>query len=317
MLRFALCLHSVLVQPSSSSSLAAPPCWPLARARALQLPIAMVSIEPCKNIEHAFVPADDDDGEDRQWWWAPSCPGNHTEELGIDDIGKCSKASWTKACCWSYESEHSVRCYLAQHMIASNSHSVEEAYAKEIALSVEISNGIETFADRCQYRKSLQNQYKKAQDEGWEEDKGKGKGKGKSKDKGKGKGKDKASDLGVQMKRNNEVVDKLVSTVDKLSKIARRDDAAELALPGGSRPGGSRSSGSGESAVVPIAIADLELVKDSLNRAANACEQCEQVAARLAKTFAGEQKVLTKAKDILEALVLKHKSSESGGVRLA
>ena len=178
-----------------------------------------------------------------------------------------------------------------QHLMASGSHSLDHNAAKKVVNQVTVSYWSETYQEREQYRQSLTKMYA-SHHSGEDDSQGKGKSNDKGKGEDKGKGKDSKKELQKQLKRTSDDVAQLSQSVQQLVKVQRGSAASSAS---------AASSGS-----VTIAISDLELVHDSLNRASHACEQCENVCTKLAKQFSDEHKVLSKAKEILHGLVVKH-----------
>ena len=263
----------------------------------------------CKNSETNHVPVEEDDGEDRTFWQIHQCPG-HQDDLQLDTwIGRCSRPSWAKACCWSYQSETQVRCYLLQHLMHSGAHHLDPVVAEAVAQKVDVSCAIETFADREQYRKSLANQYARhapspsppKTDPPETLLKGKvGKGKGKGQQKGE-------SELAQQIKRTHEKVEKLTDTVQQIAKMSKVVSGARSSQ----EPMALQALPKSAPTTVPIALADLKMVGDSLTRASHACDQCENLCSKLAQQFSKEHQVLSEAKEIVTDLVRKHDAAAS------
>jgi hypothetical protein len=98
----------------------------------------MAELEPMKNEETCYVAEDQDEGIDRAWWCAVSCPAYES----------CTKQGWKRAACWSYESEAQVQAYVLNHLMESSLHAMEEDMAKTMALDTEIEQLVETARER-------------------------------------------------------------------------------------------------------------------------------------------------------------------------
>ena len=149
-----ICIHACvspckLIMTMHQHWLTAAPSHPVA---ILQLFMAaycpMESVELPKNHEGMPVKEEEDEeGLTFIKWKASSCP-----------IGGCSASSWANAQCWSYQGEAQVRQYVARHCAFSmcDKHNVATAEAIAYADNVEITESIETYADRNSYRKHIQ-----------------------------------------------------------------------------------------------------------------------------------------------------------------
>ena len=58
------------------------------------------------DVDSAYVPVDEDNGEDRYYWQAKACPCREA----------CSNSSWGRVTKYSYLSEETVRKYIKEHM---------------------------------------------------------------------------------------------------------------------------------------------------------------------------------------------------------
>jgi hypothetical protein len=89
------------------------------------------------NDEIAELPDGEDHGMDRVCWYIAKCPRDG-----------CSKASFTRAQTWSYESEELSRCYLMRHLMVSQLHNCDENEAAFEALEATVQSYEETFEMR-------------------------------------------------------------------------------------------------------------------------------------------------------------------------
>ena len=104
------------------------------------------AIEVEQNVEDWRV-ADDVEGYTRIKYRAIGCPADH----------ECSKEAWSRAQCWSYESPYKCKCYVARHMHVSAKHYHETDTGKMEAHMCEIVEEIETYQDRMDYARALEN----------------------------------------------------------------------------------------------------------------------------------------------------------------
>jgi hypothetical protein len=88
-----------------------------------------MDLEPMKNEESCYQSEDENDGIDRRWWVATCCPG-----------ANCTKPSWKKAHCWSYDSEDRVKTNIMNHLMGS---SVHNEISKEMAMDLAMGANIE------------------------------------------------------------------------------------------------------------------------------------------------------------------------------
>ena len=96
-------------------------------------------------MDRIWVDAADDDGEDRLWWYVEKCPCPEN----------CSKASWKKANCWSYESVEDALNTLKHHLKTSGLHAMSDEDATLVLDHATIIHERETLADRDHYRKQV------------------------------------------------------------------------------------------------------------------------------------------------------------------
>ena len=114
--------------------------------------------------ESAWVDRDMDDHQDRIVWRARCCPDI--------DSAACSKQSWTRANCYSYESDEVCREYVKRHLMAGARHGKTADEADDLALLCEIDAQTETYEDREAYRigvESIHNE-KQRRDDQWSKD---------------------------------------------------------------------------------------------------------------------------------------------------
>ena len=100
--------------------------------------MADIEITAEKNEEVSWLDDDQEHGQERTWWEVTECP----------DPDSCSKGSFKRSACWSFKSEHQVRCYLMQHLTHSSNHRQEEEFAKTQAMLADVQERTETAADR-------------------------------------------------------------------------------------------------------------------------------------------------------------------------
>jgi hypothetical protein len=253
----------------------------------------------------------DDDGQDRLWWYVKKCPCPE----------QCSKASWKKACCWSYESEEAALGTLKHHLMTSGLHAMTSEDAELVLGHANVIHEAETLADRNHYRK----QVAACQAETVIDDTGDHKGVkfGKGGKVGKGKGghigpigahvrtkapksptrpvkRARQSDQG----RSSDQVGQLCESVAQLASMVTNTLASSSA---------ERSSSSGRSSstvlaetvpsvVVPIKQAQMLL--ESLGRAQLASTQCKLFCEAFATQFKEEGDVISKARDMLKTLIV-------------
>ena len=114
--------------------------------------------------ESAWVDRDMDDHQDRTVWRARCCPDTETTH--------CSKQSWTRANCYSYESDEVCREYVKRHLMGGARHTKTADEADDLALLCEIDAQTETYEDREAYRIGVESIHteKQRRDDQWSKD---------------------------------------------------------------------------------------------------------------------------------------------------
>jgi hypothetical protein len=259
----------------------------------------MAELEPMKNEETCYVAEEQDEGIDRAWWCAVSCPAYES----------CTKQGWKRAACWSYESEAQVQAYVLNHLLESSLHAMEEDMAKTMALDTEIEQHVETARERAAYRKQVDQSDPQTRARSRSPRTGKG-GKGK---KGKGKHKDKG--LGSSMNELNENVKALAAALT--GKGGRTSQSG--GLPASSKaltptppstppafdivslPRQSTVSAVGSGA--QISRRDLLMLQASLGRAYFAATSGHSLLTQLSQQLQIESQVLSHAKQVVDDIL--------------
>lgn len=131
---------------------------------------------PGENDEDQVTPRFQDDEQDREYAYAVDCPRPDT----------CSKPSFKKGRCWSFQGADVARSYVQRHLMTSGLHKLSADVAARAADETIIKWGVQTFAEREEERRWAMPPV--------EEGKGEGKGHSfteqpKPRDEGKGHGK--------------------------------------------------------------------------------------------------------------------------------
>ena len=257
----------------------------------------MDELEPLKNEETCYVAEDEDDGIDRAWWCAVSCPAHES----------CTKHGWKRAACWSYESEAQVQAYVLNHLMESSLHAMEEDMAKEMAVCTDIEQHVETARERAGYRKQCEqfSEPKSSRPRSRSPRTGKG-GKG-------GKGKHKGKGLGSSMNELNENVKALAAALtgqagqtNQSGRMPPSSKAtASTAAPTAAavdivslRQGTAPGVVSGQ-----ISKRDLLMLQASLGRAYFAATSGNNLLMQLSSQFQTEAQVLSHAKQVVDDIL--------------
>ena len=258
----------------------------------------MAELEPMKNEETCYVAEDQDEGIDRAWWCAVSCPAYES----------CTKQGWKRAACWSYESEAQVQAYVLNHLLESSLHAMEEDMAKTMALDTEIEQHVETARERAAYRKQVDQSDPQTRARSRSPRTGKG-GKGK---KGKGKHKDKG--LGSSMNELNENVKALAAALTgqggRTSQPAAMPASSKALTPTPpSTPPAfdivslQRQSTAAVGSGAQISRRDLMMLQASLGRAYFAATSGHSLLTQLSSQFQTEAQVLSHAKQVVDDIL--------------
>lgn len=113
--------------------------------------LAEITVE--QNQETWDLCEGDDDGMDRIKYEVLECPR----------FSKCSKDAFKRGNVWSYESAEKCRSYLAWHLVKSSKHFLERDEALQEVYCTEVSETIETHADRVQQRADQKDELAKQQ----------------------------------------------------------------------------------------------------------------------------------------------------------
>ena len=243
--------------------------------------------------DSAYVREEDDTGGSRVYHVCVQCPRHE----------KCSIQSFKRAAIWSYLDEDTCREKLIHHLMTSSLHYLSKDDATEVAKEAEFDVLEETEDDRAQYRRSIDQQKKEAEERRDNErertyerrdterermsEGSKGKGK-----KGKRKSED---DLYREVKRLKDLV-QAISNDDRQGGYpsASSHDTAPPQRGCGAGPIGSRQDGvrSDALAVIPtvsggqaITVQKIMMVIDSMERAKNSAQSLQRMAHTLTKTL--------------------------------
>ena len=260
----------------------------------------MDELAPMKNEETCYVAEDQDEGIDRAWWCAVSCPAYES----------CTKQGWKRAACWSYESEAQVQAYVLNHLMESSLHAMEEDMARTMALDTEIEQLVETAKERAGYRKQCEQlsepQSVRARSRSPRTGKG---GKGK-----KGKGKQKDKGLGSSMNELNENVKALAAALTGqggrtnqsggMPASSKAIAPTHVSTPAAfdivsMRQGAASAVGCG----AQISRRDLMMLQASLGRAYFAATSGHSLLTQLSQQFQTEAQVLSHAKQVVDDIL--------------
>ena len=271
--------------------------------------------------EMSWIDEADDDGQDRLWWYVESCPL----------LEQCSRASWKKANCRSYESVEDALTILKHHLMTSGLHAMSDEDAELVLDHANVIHETETLADRDHYRK----QVAVCQAETVIDDKGDhkggkfgqggkvGKGDHLGGKVGKGKGDHKGA-IGAHVYkrapksparpakrarqsdqgRSSDQVDQLCQSVAQLASLVTNTLSSSSARLSSSSSLSSSTvlAETIESVVVPIKQAQMLL--ESLGRAHLASTQCKMFCEAFANQFREEADVISKARGMLKTLIV-------------
>ena len=257
-------------------------------------------VEALKNEECCFVERNDDNKEPRAWWRAEACPA----------AGECSAASFKRSACWSYESHDKVLCYIKGHLMGSSNHAMTESDADEVVFDTMIKEETETFQEREQYRKQLEDHAKKQQHRSrspHDKDKGKkGKGKGKFKD---NKGN---QPMGPRAPSTppagslNEVKD-LCKAVGTLVKVVASNQnqggSSSSMVPVGGRIPSISLTEQPLQQTLQVPVRELKLLQASLHRAYFAASKGRDLLKQLSSQFDTEAMVIEQAQEALDTIL--------------
>lgn len=224
------------------------------------------------------MPADEDDGLPRSYWYAVACP--------LSD--KCSANSWKKYCTYSYVDEEAVKTKVRHHLMSSGHHHCSQEEADELLLSLELETAEETFEDRETYRKQCVKASAKT-----------------------------AEKKAASRKRPAvDDVQSLTADVAKLQKtVASLSGAMHPKAPAGVTPKASAASSAAASSGherFEVSKAQLTTIRDSLARASSCCEQGSRVAQMISTQLTDEAKLLSAARNVIDQAM----GSETGSLQL-
>lgn len=109
-----------------------------------------------QNKECYWMDEDTDDGQPRTLFFLEKCP-----------IEGCGSDNFKRACCWSWESADAVKSYWKRHAIVSQqeTHALDEEVADNMADHLEISEKLETYEERAEYRAEEADRIKKKEEQ--------------------------------------------------------------------------------------------------------------------------------------------------------
>jgi hypothetical protein len=178
--------------------------------------------EPVAKRQTYYIPASEDDGEDRIVWEVVECV-----------LPNCTKTNLKKAQVWSFESEEDCTNQFLKHAAGSGLHwHMKDEEVLTYMDKLEIVTKTDTYKDREAYRKQmLASAPPEPHDNGGGGKGSRGKGCGKNGKKSKGKDKEKGCWIGLEQ------VDQIHDQLQRLESMSKRsrvvqDDPVTLQLRG-------------------------------------------------------------------------------------
>ena len=270
---------------------------------------------PEKHEENGWLDREED-SEDRQrvWWQVAECPKKC----------ECSKASWDRVKCWSYESSDKTLNYVMNHLMESSLHNMTEEDAASALLDVVPEQYTETYKHRETYRRQVEKAAAKPTPRppptspprsirAWHRSRSprrchspRRRHSSRSptaRPYGKGKGKD--------------MLDQLVTINDTVSRMPEELADLKSGRRSPARSSGARSSEperyivGARSSTRPGATRKIDMdamvqVKKSLERASESCQRGHQFAQAMADQFKAEKDVIRGAYDTVDALITEY-----------
>ena len=259
---------------------------------------------PEKHEENGWLDREEDSEDyQRAWWQVTECPKKC----------ECSKASWDRVKCWSYESSDKALNYVMKHLTESSLHNMTEEDAAAVLFEVVPEQYTETYKDRDHYRRQVDKTTANSKPRPPSTSPPRGhmiRTRSRSRHSTRGRSPRKGTHM---------ILDKLGNTVRRIPEdIADlKSDRRSPVRSSGARPSGSEQCifdvRSSSMAPRKIDMDSMVRVKNSLERASQSCQRGHQFAQAMANQFKAEEDVIRGAYDAVDALLTQY-VKRSGGL---
>lgn len=232
--------------------------------------------QEAQRLEPFYIDETDSDGEDRPYWFVEDCPE-----------GDCRKNKHWQSKVWrcrSYVNEEASKLYLTYHLMCCDQHKKTREAAAEMADRIEVQTGVETSEERKGYRGNVANC------------------------RNEGKKKPRRGQLQSSQGQGGHVM-----TEQSIAAVANRAVAkAVAAVQSGTSSAPIAAASETVSNVLAVAtpvhvnmpVAQVEQLRDIIQRAASSCEAASTACESLRRKFDDEQRILSQATNSLDRLVI-------------